>query len=271
MATFNTTKTKYPQRFEDGQKYYNELDEKAKKCLTLEGAILGRNFNLIEFYTEAQKRIFSRQTTWCWTKCFLSAEAVREIIMTTDLADCVEHYACCTHDKDDAEPHTHLLIKFKRNENIASRLVAYFHIDSYDVCKHDVKARFNYLTHDSDKCRKQGKYQYEKTSILTDDIDFFERFEEVNEEVNVVNIIDDIIKGVSTRTLCLRYGKDYAYHIDKFDELARRICSEEEVVRTRYDISYVTDDIVAIYDEGGNLVEICRNWKEARNIEKSIN
>ena len=259
MATFNSTRKTYPQKWQDGLVYSNTLNITAQDFLTDDNAILSERFNLVEFYTERQKAYLTKQVTWAWCKCHLSARTCEKIILNTDLKDCVQHYAIITHDKDDTSPHTHLLIKFYRNERISSRLVSYFHIDNCDSCEHSVNARFNYLTHNSDKCRSEKKYQYSLDEIVTDNIKFWQDYIEPVDNVPK-NIINDILDGFSERTLVFLYGKDYIYHRQQYHECARIIACQENIKITKdFTIKSITDDIIALYDGNGELVEIARN------------
>lgn len=266
MATFNSTRKKYPNRWEKGQVWYNTLCEISQGCID-EYSILNNNFHLTEFYTEAQKKFHKKQLTWCWTKCHLSALTCKRIIeANADLRNAIEHYALITHDKDEGEPHTHMLIKFHRNEHCHSRLLDAFHIDYANDCSNLVGVKFNYLTHNSQTCRKEGKFQYSKDEIITDSLSFFENYQAPNENALASGIVDDIINGKSERYLVSTYGRDYIFHRQQYHNSARLIMAEENLrIAQGIIIKSITDECLALYNEQtGELLEIARNYNQIK-------
>lgn len=255
MATFKSTRKKFPTKWEEGFTYYNELNVKAQDLIKtcFEG------FNLNEFYTEKQTKFFGGQATFVWTKCFISANDCKAII--EELLPCVEHYAIITHDKDDAKPHTHMLIKFFRNQWVSTKLVDYFHIDSWQDPLKKLKNVYEYLTHDSDKCRKEGKFQYSKDDVLSDDIEYWEKFsQEVDDFLKggSKSMIDDMLSGMSTYDLVVKYGDSFVYHRKQLCEVVSSV-REERSFRNRdlYELHSIKDDWLAVYDKRtGNLVNV---------------
>lgn len=214
MAVFNSTKKKFKKQWEDGKTYFNFINVETQTILNSgsEDYILNSNYKELMFYTEAQKKFFGKQLTWCWTKCHLSQECCKRIFEETDLKNIVQYYAIKTHDKDDGEPHTHLLIKFYRNQWV-NKLLDYFHVDSVTDCSNSVKARWNYLIHNSETCRQENKYQYDIKDVLTNDFNYFNNLSgSVNTDTSAINIVEDILSGCSERELITKYGRDYVIH-----------------------------------------------------------
>lgn len=272
MAVFNTTRKKYFHKWEEGKVWYNTLNAESQQVLSMfEGSIANDAFHLTEFYTDLAKGYFdNKQYTWVFFKCNLSNEACREIITNTEFSTCVEHYALCMHDKDTENgkikpSHTHVCLKFFRNERI-NKLVDYFHCEAPSNCLHNARARFNYLMHDSDACRKQGKYQYPIEEVISDDINFWLSLNNEVVENTASCILDDILAGKSERYLCNKYQDRYVLNRSKYHESARVIAKQENLrIGDTFEIHSIDDNILTIYDkETGNLVEVARNLDEIR-------
>lgn len=274
MAVFNTTRKKYPQKWEEGRVWYNTLNAESQQVLSMfEGSILNDAFHLTEFYTDLSKGYYdNKQYTWVFFKCNLNNVACREIITNTEFSTCVEHYALCTHNKDIDNgkatiSHTHVCIKFFRNERI-NKLVDYFHCEHPSNCIHSAKARFNYLTHNSDTCRKQGKFQYSIEEVMSDDINFWLNLPNEVVDNSPITIIEAIIEGKSERFLCETFGDRYIYNKSKYRDCAYQICSEENLKSPKFDnliIESVNEDFVSCYDrKSGCLVDIRRNYNKLR-------
>lgn len=266
MAVFNSTKRKYKDKFDNGFSWFNTISSEVQKILSSkEGSILSDAFNLTEFYTENQKEFWNKQRTWVWFKCHLSAIACQSILIDTDLANDVEHFALITHDKDkDTTPHTHVLIKFFRNVWI-NKLVEYFHADSCSNALNNAYERFHYLLHDSETCRKAGKYQYDVSELVTDDIAFFNGLQKVVLDNTPMTIINAIIEGKSERYLCETFGDRYIYNKRRYQDSALTIMSQENLKIHDFHVEYITDDVLAIYDNrSGNLIDIKRSLSEVK-------
>ena len=250
MATFNSTRKQYVKQWQDGKIWFNKFNPYNYEVITtLDGAVLSDNFSVTQFYTDKQKQYLTKQVTWAWTKCFLSAKACEQIILNTDLKDAVEHYAIITHDKDAGVPaHTHMLIKFYRNERIQSRLVEYFHVDNVSSCEHQAYVKFKYLTHDSDKCRKEKKYQYNETEVISDDLSYFKKLDVTVVDSSPMNIIDAILAQKSERYLVSTFGRDYILNKARYWDCARSIASEESLsIAKEFHVVSINDDYVALY------------------------
>ena len=259
MAVFKSTKKKFKQKYEQGFTYYNTLNVESQTCLAQDGSILNEHFHLTEFYTDNQKGYYDRMLTWAWFKCHISSPACRDILTKTELANHVEHFAIITHDKDNAEPHSHCLIKFFRNEQ-ASKVVDFFHADNCSNALNNKYNRFKYLTHDSDACRKEGKYQYNENEILTSDLDYFKNLQPVELDNTPMTIINALIEGKSERYMCETFGDRYIYNKAKYRDCALQICNEENIsLSAHYVIVSLTSDLITVYDKDiFSSLQICK-------------
>lgn len=113
-----------------------------------------------------------------------------------------QHYAYIMHDKEEKEIHWHLLCTFKVWKSLAS--IKSIIDNGQNVLGeeiHDKQAAFRYLTHKDNP----EKYQYDEEEIKSDDKGFWRG----EEQGDVVELIDDIIEGMSFRDMAIKYGKDF--------------------------------------------------------------
>lgn len=228
MAVFNSTKRKFPKMFDEGKVWFNHIDVQSEEIISSSYVyILNDQFNYIEFYTDNQNRYFNKQLTWVWFKCHLSQECCMRIITETELSNIVERYAIKTHDKDDSLPHTHVIIKFYRSQRI-SKLLDYFHCDSVSDCSNNIKARWNYLIHNSETCRKENKFQYDIKDVLTNSFEFFDKLSDNSTvKVEAISVIEDILNGKTERYLISTYGMTYVIHRKAFHISAHMVSYED--------------------------------------------
>ena len=87
----------------------------------------------------------------------------------------------------------------------------------------DKVAMFEYLTHKNDP----DKYQYPKSAIISDDINYFEKLciegEKRDTDDKAISIVNDILAGVSPRIIMHRYGRDCIIHYSQYQDMADRI------------------------------------------------
>lgn len=150
------------------------------------------------YITSLQKRMLeNRSHTWFIVSYY------PEFVLREILSQCqhLAHYAFCTHNNDLDEKnnhkkdHTHLLLCFDFAE-YASRVAFFFHTTQLRaVSSHDLSKEFNYLIHDSDACRKEGKYLYDNSARICDDEAYFlSRCCKENENDTYVSMITDFTK-----------------------------------------------------------------------------
>lgn len=268
MATFKTTKKDYPNKWADGKTYYNVLNVRSQDIISqFDNSILNDSFHLVEFYTEKQTRYYNGTATYVWTKTPLRDTVVAKIIQSC--LPCVEHFACITHDRDKNDdgspksPHTHLLLKFVRGERVASRLLEYLHIDSWDDAQYKIGESKDYLTHNSEACRKAGKCFYNVDDVITDDWAYWSQFEAGERlQDNAMAIVEDILSGLSLRELGNKYQREIIINYDRYRSYAMGIHNEEcpQLVRDySLELYGSQKEYVAFYDKyTGDLVQVRR-------------
>lgn len=139
------------------------------------------------------------------------------------LSQC-QHYCYIYHDKDEAEPHYHLIVLLPFAKTLSACL-SYFTgtqncfgepiIDRY--------ACFKYLLH-SDVI---GKAQYTSDCLVSDDISYFQHLDPNNScsesGEKTLALLEDICSKVPFREMVLRYGRDYVLHYDVYVQAASRL------------------------------------------------
>lgn len=131
-----------------------------------------------------------------------------------------QHYAYILHDKEEKEMHWHLLCTFKVWKSLAS--IKSIIDNGQNVLGeeiHDKQAAFRYLTHKDNP----EKYQYDEELIKSDDKGFWRG----EEQGDVVELIDDIIEGMSFRDMAIKYGKDFVKNYRAYAHYAALVEAQE--------------------------------------------
>lgn len=141
--------------------------------------------------------------------------------------DHIKHYAYALHDKDDNEPHTHLLLMLYNNctcSALRSRMSKYSVQNSLVQPLLDKSSSYQYLIH----ANNEEKTQYDKSIIKCDNLDFWERLDnDFQEEEDVsIQIIADMLNGVPLFEMHKRYGKDFILNYHKYKEFVKDVKEE---------------------------------------------
>nr|DAP12887.1 MAG TPA: Plasmid like replication protein [Inoviridae sp.] len=161
-----------------------------------------------------------------------------------------QHYAYILHDKEEKEPHWHLLCTFKVWKSLAS--IKSIIDNGQNVLGeeiHDKQAAFRYLTHKDNP----EKYQYEEEDVKSDNKEFWRG----EEQGDVVELIDDIIEGMSFRDMAIKYGKDFVKNYRAYAHYAALVEAQE------------TRERIKLLEEPAEMVKYeqlsIRNPAESRN------
>lgn len=146
----------------------------------------------------------------------------------------VKHFALALHDKDkrevdgvlvDDRPHVHVLLNLY-NARFLHEVSSKF----CDISKNagnclglpidDKVKRFRYLWHADDP----DKYQYDRSIVYTNDIDFWNK---PSLENNAFDIVTDLLNDTPYFVMLQRYGRDFAIHFDCYRKLAANIYYEQ--------------------------------------------
>lgn len=151
----------------------------------------------------SQKDRFMTPGRTFWVTSWLDISVIRWVLEhLSDGCDGLRYYAFCTHDRDytkDGEPkkvHTHILLYFDERVS-ASFVCAWFHTTEVAiVSQYDISGKWNYLIHDSEKCRKERKFQYQPSERFTNDINYWtSRCVQKSSNEYYVDLFMDIHRG----------------------------------------------------------------------------
>lgn len=131
-----------------------------------------------------------------------------------------QHYAYIVHDKEEKEKHWHVLCTFKVWKSLASiKSIIDNRQNVFGEEIHDKQAAYRYLTHKDNP----EKYQYEEEEVKSDDKGFWRG----EEQGDVVELLDDIIDGMSFRDMAIKYGKDFVKNYRAYARYAALVEAQE--------------------------------------------
>ena len=188
----------------------------------------------------------------------------------------VAHWAYILHDKDDKEPHIHLLVRLN-NKTTTNAVRKKFNalgagadngkdINSFVEYSRNLSDSFEYLIHANDK----DKYQYSIDDVVTDDMGYWRgtyssagnpKSAEHSIENNAYQILCDLEKGVSLREMAKRYGREFIinrFHYVDYFELMKQQEHSRRIDNERLEILEVTSNEQLDFDKIGEKYEsIC--------------
>lgn len=160
----------------------------------------------------------------------------------SDLLNCAQHWAWAYHDKDENEPHAHILLIFKHPRAFAG-IKAMIKSDQNTLgepIKKGLHEVYEYLLHRG----KPEKYQYAEECRHSDDDDFWEEQKEKEPETD--SLIDDILAGTPLRILARKYGRDYMRNKTAYESFAFQVKLQEEGVKLPYQLYDSRADFLAL-------------------------
>ena len=153
-----------------------------------------------EDYTKPQRNYFVR--------CYHSFNVLKPM-----LADC-KHYAYILHDKDNKEPHGHVILCFKDAKTPSAVCKLINRLDKTQGAFVDVLdgkyTAFDYMLHRDDRSVKERKHRYEAGEVYSDDISYFDRVgdNESKGDKNAEFVADLLDNKPTYREMAMRYGRD---------------------------------------------------------------
>lgn len=155
-----------------------------------------------------------------------------------DIQDCIavhsqsiRAFAYIHHDKDETTPHYHLLIRTYdawSSVQLSKWFDKYKAVDGQNTLiepASDMQALVEYLTHGDLASIEAGKYRYNVEEIV--DGGLLDTVEKKDSYDNTYEIINEMLKGVPTKVLIRRYGKQLIYHYSQFIAVKEAIEREE--------------------------------------------
>ena len=162
----------------------------------------------------------------------------------------IRAYAYAYHDKDTREdgtlkePHIHLVFG-TYNQCTVSAVRRWFsgYIDSKgmeitttaQVCT-DIYSMYDYLTHSTKEAREQGKYQYDKSIIQSNDKEGFFRASEESEFDSILLASEKLLNGAKVRDVGRIFGRDFILHYGAIRQYLNDVKRCKDYNKTLFDI-----------------------------------
>lgn len=133
------------------------------------------------------------------------------------------------HDKDESEPHYHILLR-THSTWTAAQIAKWFAglkdkeqkmINTFCETANDMDALEKYILHDTEEARQAGKHQYGKEDIK--DFGMCDLSERKDCYDSSYEILMKVLAGANPRDLVRFYGRDYLYHLNAYYECADKI------------------------------------------------
>lgn len=177
------------------------------------------------------KSVKTERSRFILVMTYASERQLTQVII--DHASSVRAFAYILHDKDEAEPHYHLILRLHQAWT-PSAIEKWFKgltdkknepINTFAEKANDLTALELYLTHDDFESRQKGKHQYPKSAIK--DHGLWDIVPKNDSKDHTYDIICDVMNGMTERQLIIRHGKEYLYHRYQYKEIVDAIITEE--------------------------------------------
>jgi hypothetical protein len=151
----------------------------------------------------------------------------------------VRAYAYIYHDKDDAEPHIHLIMRTYSSWS-CTQLAKWFEgykdkkgerVNTFVEVAHDLVALKDYMTHSDEESKEKGKHQYNESEIH--DFGMWDMIPRNDSYDSSYEILNKVMSGYSYRQLVREYGREFLYHWEKYADVAAEIRQAEGVNKNR--------------------------------------
>ena len=133
------------------------------------------------------------------------------------------------HDKDEAEPHHHVLMR-THSAWTTAQICRWFSdlkdkekkpVNTFCEIANDMDALKQYIIHADTKSREEGKYLYAEEDIK--DFGLCDLAERKDSYDNSYEILMKVLAHANPRDLVRFYGRDFLYHLNAYYECADKI------------------------------------------------
>lgn len=155
------------------------------------------------------------------------------------LLSSAEHYAYIYHDKDIKAdgtpklPHYHLLLRFSnaKTKSAVRKLTDIDKLDKDTTILYqkllNPKGAFNYLTHETKEARADNKTVYDSSCVICDNAQYWSDIVDYNTSVNE-DFVSDLLSGAyDTKSLAIKYGRDYMKNLTRYNQFVDIVRTEE--------------------------------------------
>lgn len=173
-----------------------------------------------DFLTDDNELTTSESSTRYYTFCIVTYALDVEIEDFLNVG-IVSNYAYILHDKDNTDPHYHILFTTKANytcKNIVKIFNECCPSDQNTFCRPVSKSTtgaYQYLTHSTDRAKEQLKHQYSEDEIVTNNSSRWAKVQ--NEGLSVDEFCDDLFADdININAMCRKYGRDFMRNIKAY-------------------------------------------------------
>ena len=157
---------------------------------------------------------------------YLTTEQIAEIMQRKGTS--IRAWAMIDHDKDEKEPHRHLVMRTCSSWTPSQVLKWFVGMDehgndcnSFIEVVRDRTAICEYLTHENDP----DKHHYDSSDVIDHGLcDLLPSSESADD---TFEIVEKMTQGVSVRELVRLYGRDFVYHYGNYVAVVNAIKEEE--------------------------------------------
>ena len=182
-----------------------------------------------------------RDRAFCLTS-YLNKSQVAECLLRHDRQ--IRAYAYIEHNRDkneDGTPkenHIHILIKTVNGctvDSVRKWFKGYtdsneLPINTLGQVMHDIDSSYDYLTHDTEQAKADGKTQYKKEEIISNDLQYFENHS-LHDEDNISLALVEMCEGIPLQEIARKYGRDFIIHYQSikmlFNDIQKQIGGKE--------------------------------------------
>lgn len=168
-----------------------------------------------------------------FVRTYLNKESVYSLVSLCS------KWAFIYHDKDDAEPHFHVLMHFDNGRTVksiskylqclAERQAKDFSMSIQkshcEVCD-EPKTAYKYLTHTDASSIAKGKTIYSDTEVYSEGVEFFKDGD--TKDFAVTDMLDAINNGMPFREMASKFGKSFVTQYGKYRDYAIAMAFEEK-------------------------------------------
>ena len=154
----------------------------------------------------------------------------REEVIRKFCETCTKKYAYIYHDKDEKEPHYHIIATFtqRKSLNQIRKMLTECGADQNTLEQEtiDLKGSYEYLTHKN----QPEKYQYSEESIVTNDKNHFTTTQ--IQKIDDTEFVEDLIEGKMTyKEMAYKYGRDYIRNFTAYNHFKQQVKMQEASIQ----------------------------------------
>lgn len=151
----------------------------------------------------------------------------------------IRAYAYIHHDKDEAEPHYHVVFRTFDAWSIP-QIEKWWKgftdekgepTNTFVQRATDLHALHEYLTHSDAESKDQGKHQYSPSDIISNGL--FDLVPKKDAVDDTYEMLEHMMNGASTKWMVRRYGRAFVYHYSQFIAVKEAMQQDEWMAESR--------------------------------------